>query len=102
MVIGNFDPIELRTDKGALWENFLVSERIKQIEYKQSLARTYFWRTRQQQEVDFVEEHGGKIFGFELKWHKKKSQTLPKTFTETYNAETKVIDKENFREFVII
>ena len=102
MVIGNFDPIELRTDKGALWENFLVSERLKQIEYKQSLARTYFWRTRQQQEVDFVEEHGGKIFGFEFKWHKKKSQTLPKTFTETYNAETKVIDKENFREFVII
>jgi len=44
MVIGNFNPIELRTDKGALWENFLISERIKQIEYKQSLARIYFWR----------------------------------------------------------
>lgn len=102
MVIGNFNPIELRTDKGALWENFLISERIKQIEYKQSLAHSFFWRTKQQQEVDFVEENGGKVFGYEFKWKKKESQKLPKTFTETYNAESKVIDKENFREFVII
>jgi len=103
MVIGNFNPLELRTDKGALWENFLISERIKQNEYKQSLARTYFWRTRQQQEVDFVEENGGRIFGFEFKWQKKKKgQKLPKTFAETYNAETKVIDRDNFREFVRI
>jgi predicted AAA+ superfamily ATPase len=102
MIIGNFNPIELRTDKGALWENFLISERVKQIEYKQSLARTYFWRTKQQQEVDFVEENGTKIFGYEFKWNKKKNQKLPKTFTDTYNAESKVIDKENFREFVII
>ncbi len=101
MVIGNFNPIDLRTDKGALWENFLISERIKQIEYKQSLAHTYFWRTKQQQEVDFVEENGGKIFGFEFKWRKKKNQKLPKTFTRTYKAECKVIDKENFREFVV-
>ncbi|WP_445735852.1 ATP-binding protein [Mariniflexile sp.] len=102
MVIGNFNPMELRTDKGAIWENFLISERIKQIEYKQSLARTYFWRTKQQQEVDFVEENGGKIFGYEFKWNKKKNQKLPKTFTQTYNAKSKIIDKVNFREFVII
>lgn len=102
MVIGNFNPIELRTDKGALWENFLISERIKQNEYKQSLARTYFWRTKQQQEVDFVEENGGKVTGYEFKWNKKKTIKLPKTFVESYNAESKVIDKENFREFVII
>lgn len=102
MVIGNFNPIEMRTDKGALWENFLISERIKQIEYKQSLAHTYFWRTKQQQEVDFVEEKAGKIFGYEFKWQKKTNQKLPKTFTETYNADAKVIDKKNFREFVII
>lgn len=102
MVIGNFNPIELRADKGALWENFLISERIKQIEYKQSLARTYFWRTQQQQEVDFVEENAGKIYGFEFKWKKKKNQKLPKTFIEAYNAATKIIDNENFREFVVI
>jgi predicted AAA+ superfamily ATPase len=102
MVIGNFNPIELRPDKGALWENFLISERIKQIEYKQSLAHTYFWRTKQQQEVDFVEEKGGQIFGYEFKWRKKKNIKLPKIFTETYSAEGKVVDKENFREFVVI
>lgn len=102
MIIGNFDPINLRTDKGALWENFLISERIKQIEYKQSLARTYFWRTKQQQEVDFVEDNGGDITGFEFKWMNKKNAKLPKTFTENYNADSKVIDKENFREFIKI
>jgi len=102
MVIGNFNPLDLRTDKGALWENFLISERIKQIEYKQRLAHTYFWRTKQQQEVDFVEENGGKVFGFEFKWNKKQRQKLPKTFTETYKAHSQVIDKNNFRDFVII
>lgn len=102
MVIGNFNPIELRTDKGALWENFLISERIKQIEYKQSLARTYFWRTKQQQEVDFVEENGGKISGYEFKWNRRKTIKLPKTFVESYHAESHIIDKDNFREFVII
>ncbi len=102
MVIGNFNPIELRTDKGVLWENFLIAERIKQIEYKQSLARTYFWRTKQQQEVDYVEENSGNITGYEFKWNKKKTTKLPKTFVESYNAESNVIDKDNFREFVII
>ncbi|HDK42398.1 MAG TPA: ATP-binding protein [Candidatus Pacearchaeota archaeon] len=102
MIIGNFNPLELRTDKGALWENFLISERIKQNEYKQSLAHTYFWRTKQQQEIDFVEENSGKIYGYEFKWNNKKKVKLPKTFLEAYNAESKVIDRDNFREFVII
>jgi len=102
MVIGNFNPLDLRTDKGALWENFLISERIKQIEYKRSLARIYFWRTRQQQEIDFVEENSGKLFGYEFKWMNKKFKKLPKTFTETYDAETFVIDRNNFRKFVLI
>lgn len=62
----------------------------------------YFWRTKQQQEVDFVEETGSRIFGYEFKWNKKKNTKLPKTFIKAYNAKSKVIDKENFREFVII
>jgi predicted AAA+ superfamily ATPase len=102
MIIGNFNPIELRADKGALWENFLISERMKQIEYKQSLSRCYFWRTKQQQEVDFVEDNSGKIYGFEFKWNNKKDAKLPSTFTDTYNSENKVIDINNFREFVTI
>ncbi len=101
MVIGNFDPLELRTDRGAIWENFLISERIKQNEYKESLAKTYFWRTKQQQEVDFVEDKAGKIYGYEFKWNNKKVK-LPRSFVESYNANGKVIDTKNFREFVII
>jgi uncharacterized protein len=102
LVIGNFDPIDLRTDKGALWENFLIAERVKQIEYKQSLARIFFWRTKQQQEVDFVEDIGGKIYGYEFKWNKKKNVKLPKTFTDSYSTEGMIIDNKNFRDFVVI
>ena len=102
MIIGNFDPLDLRTDKGALWENFLISERVKQNEYKESLARKYFWRTKQQQEVDFVEDIGGCIYGYEFKWSDTKAKKLPKTFTEAYKSENKIITRKNFRDFVII
>jgi len=102
MIIGNFDPLEIRQDKGALWENFLISERVKQNEYKQSLARKYFWRTKQQQEVDYVEDIGGKVYGYEFKWAEKKLKKLPKTFTDAYNSEDKIITRNNFREFVVL
>jgi len=102
MVIGNFSSLDLRKDKGALWENFLISERVKQLNYKQSLAKYYFWRTKQQQEVDFVEELNGNITGYEFKWKAKKNARLPITFTNAYDAETKIIDRSNFRDFVIV
>lgn len=102
MILGNFDPLSIRSDKGALWENFLASERIKQIAYKESLTRVYFWRTKQQQEIDWVEDSGGKITGFGFKWDAKGKERFPITFTKTYNAESKIIDKSNFRDFVII
>lgn len=101
-IIGNFNQIKLRTDIGALWENFLISERVKQNTYKDTFARIYFWRTKQKQEIDFVEEKDGKIFGFEFKWKTKSKIKLPETFVKAYSAETKVIDRNNFREFVII
>ena len=102
MVLGNFNDINLRSDKGALWENFLISERIKQNVYKMTLAKPYFWRTTQQQEVDYVEEISQKIYGYEFKWNPKKQVKLPKTFTEKYRTEGTLINKENFRKFVII
>lgn len=101
MIIGNFNPLDLRPDKGALWENFLISERRKQIQYKETFSKMYFWRTKQQQEVDFVEEKDGVIRGFEFKWENKKVR-IPTTFSETYHAEGFVIDRSNFREFVKI
>jgi len=102
MIIGNFNQLNLRTDIGALWENFLISERKKQNIYKDTFARIYFWRTKQQQEIDFVEEREGKISGFEFKWKSRSRIKLPETFIKTYDAETKIIDRNNFREFVII
>jgi predicted AAA+ superfamily ATPase len=101
MIIGNFNQLDLRIDKGVLWENFLVSERLKQNIYKDTFSKTYFWRTKQQQEIDFVEESNGKIFGFEFKWSGK-SVKLPKRFTEAYRAETSLVNRNNFRDFVVI
>jgi predicted AAA+ superfamily ATPase len=99
MIIGNFNPLAMRMDKGALWENFLISERLKQNRYKDTFARMYFWRTKQQQEIDFVEEHNGEINAYEFKWIKNKVKT-PENFVKTYHASFKVIDRKNFREFV--
>jgi predicted AAA+ superfamily ATPase len=99
MVIGNFSPLDLRQDKGALWENFLISERRKQNLYKNTFAKMYFWRTKLQQEIDFVEVVDGQITGFEFKWIGKKPK-FPQRFLETYNAKGHVIDRNNFREFV--
>jgi len=101
MIIGNFTSLDLRIDKGVLWENFLISERVKQNLYKNTLSRIYFWRTSQQQEVDMVEENEGKIYGFEFKWFAKRKLKLPKTFMEAYDAKGQVIDRKNFRNFVI-
>jgi len=99
MIIGNFNPLELRIDKGALWENFLVSERLKQNKYKESYSKMYFWRTQQQQEIDYVEESAGSIFAYEFKWNTKKVK-FPEKFIATYNATAYSIDRSNFREFV--
>jgi uncharacterized protein len=99
MIIGNFNPLELRVDKGALWENFLISERLKQNKYKSTFAKIYFWRTKQQQEIDLVEERDGELTGYEIKWNSKKTK-IPSTFIDSYHAKGKFIDRNNFREFV--
>ncbi len=102
MIIGNFQPLDLRLDKGALWENFLISERLKQNLYKNTFAKTYFWRTKQQQEIDLVEEKNGLITGFEFKWKVKGKVKLPEIFMKKYNSEIKIIDRDNFRDFVTL
>ncbi len=100
MIIGNFSALDLRQDKGALWENFLISERMKKNSYENNLAKPYFWRTVQQQEIDYVEEEAGKIYAYEIKWNEKAKRKTPKLFNETYNAETEVLNRQNFRTFL--
>ena len=101
-IINNFAPLSMRLDKGALWENFLISERLKQNLYKDTFSEMYFWRTKQQQEVDFVEIQNGLVRGFEFKWQAKKQAKLPITFTKTYKAKSVIVDTNNFQEFVVL
>lgn len=99
-VIGNFAPLELRSDVGGLWENFLISERKKQLAYKRPFAQSYFWRTTQQQEIDYIEDYNGRITGFEFKWNPKKKPRFSTTFVNTYQAQTQFVNRANFRSFV--
>ena len=100
-LLSNFAPLELRDDVGMLWENMMVSERIKLNSYSRSYAQMYFWRTQQQQEVDLIEEQDGRLTAFEFKWNTKKKAKLPKTFIDNYpNTDFKVISPDNYVEFV--
>jgi predicted AAA+ superfamily ATPase len=99
-IIQNLNPLEVRADKGALWENFLISERIKLQSYHRRFTNNYFWRTVQKQEIDFVEERNGQLSAFEFKWTQRKKDKIPASFLEAYQAEAMIIDKENFRTFV--
>lgn len=101
MVISNFNQLDLRADKGALWENFLVSERKKQHVYNNTLTKMYYWRTKQQQEIDLVENQSGQLTGYELKWGNQDVR-FPKSFIQSYRAKCQSINRKNFREFVSI
>lgn len=100
--IGNsFNPIKLRNDTGALWENYLFSERLKKQQYHNIYSNNYFWRTYDMQEIDFVEERDGKLFGYEFKFSPKNIKA-PKAWTESYpESEFKQINRENFMDFVM-
>ena len=100
MIIGNFNNLLLRQDKGALWENFMMSEKMKHLAYTNSNAKPYFWRTTAQQEIDYVEQDADAINAFEFKWSSTKKIKLPKSFETAYNPSFTVVNKENFREFL--
>jgi predicted AAA+ superfamily ATPase len=101
-VIGNFLPLSSRTDAGVLWENYLAAERRKLCANRGVSAAAYFWRTTQQQEIDYIEECGQTLAAFEFKWNKAKAGiAFPKTFTGAYpNAQTRVIHPGNYDPFL--
>ena len=97
MVIGDFRPIDQRNDKGALWENFLISERIKKQSYRGRIGFKYFWRSYQQQEIDYIEESNGVFSVYEFKYKVGKKFRFSKTFLKHYETVTQeVIDRDNF------
>lgn len=101
-LIANFNLPELRQDIGALWENYLICERMKYLENNDIWMNRYFWRTQDQQEIDYIEEGNGKLFAYEFKWNLHAKTRFPKTFTSAYpENETKLINRSNYTEFIM-
>lgn len=101
-ILQNFAPLAMRQDTGALWENFFISERIKANHYNGNYAKPYFWRTTQQQEIDYIEEGDGAFYAFEMKWNTKKTKNnIPEPFKQTYSIkEFTTITPENYFEWL--
>ena len=102
-LIHNLNPMAIHQDTGALWENFFVSERMKYNHYTGRYVSAYFWRTTQQQEIDYVEEIDGQMTAFEMKWNPKKANAaIPSTFLQAYPIkETVVVTPENYLSYLI-
>ncbi len=101
-IISNFTRLESRTDVGALWENYLASERVKNQNYNQKTVSNYFWRTYDQQELDWLEEENGNLNGFEFKWNENRKAKTPTAFAKAYpDATFEVINKSNYLDFIL-
>ena len=102
-LIGNLSQVENRTDVGALWENYVITERLKRNYYQGSIAQYWFWRTMQQKEIDYLEEENGQLHAYEFKWNDKKSNVrVPESFAKTYpDASFQVITPKNVDEFIV-
>ena len=101
-IISQYNFFDFRQDKGALWENFLMSERQKYIENNGKHCNQFFWRTRQQQEIDYIEEKDGKLYAYEFKWNPLKKVRFTPTFSNAYpNSEFKVITEDNYLDFIL-
>ena len=100
-LINNLNPLKLRSDTGALWENFLMSERIKYNNFNKIYAKMYFWRTKHKQEIDLLEEKEGKLFAYEFKWNPNKKFKFTPSFINAYpDSERSIITKENYLDFI--
>ncbi|MFK7926385.1 MAG: ATP-binding protein [Bacteroidia bacterium] len=101
ILVANVNPLELRNDIGQLWENYIISERIKYQNYSGMIVNNYFWRTYDQQEIDWIEDRGGKLYGYEFKWNSKKSPRIPKAWSSNYpDANFMVINQENYLDWI--
>lgn len=100
-LINNFNSLSMRDDIGMLWENYLVMERIKKQSYSGIMSNNYFWRTYDQKEIDWVEERGGKLFGYEFSWKDKKAKPPAEWLKYYPSAEYAPINKDNFLDFIL-
>ena len=101
-LIADYRAPEVRQDIGSLWENFVVAERMKSNEYYHRWVNRYFWRTKQQQEIDYLEESGGELHAYEMKWNPRAKASITKTFTEAYpDSEFQIITPDNISDFLL-
>lgn len=102
VIINNLNDFEFRNDKGLLWENYLISERLKFQAYTRLHSSNYFWRTYYQQEIDWVEDRGGKLYAYEIKLSEKKQKKAPSAWTQAYpDAQFQVITPANYRSWIM-
>ena len=101
ILINNLNDLKFRNDAGLLWENYIISERIKYQNYNQMIVSNYFWRTYQQQEIDWVEDRGGKLYAYELKWNPQKKVKIPSAWADNYpDSEFKLINPQNYLSWI--
>lgn len=95
-LLGNFNSLQFRTDLGSMWENYLLVERMKRNQYHGHFASSYFWRTHTGSEIDYVEDFGGKLYGYEFKWTQSKSRSK-ESWIKTYpDASFSIINQDNY------
>jgi predicted AAA+ superfamily ATPase len=100
-VISQFNKLENRDDVGFVFENFAIMERIKTNSYKNRHCNSYFWRTYDGQEVDYLEEREGMLLGYEFKWSDKRRKSAPRDWAGYENSEYKIINKDNYLDFIL-
>ncbi|HPI79252.1 MAG: ATP-binding protein [Cyclobacteriaceae bacterium] len=100
-IINAFNPMDMRNDKGALWENWIMMERLKKKVYQSIFSNDFFWRTYARHEIDLIEEREGKLYAYEFKW-KDKAHKTPKEWTSNYpGVPVEFITSENFFPFIV-
>jgi len=100
-LVNNFSPLALRDDVGKLWENYVLMERLKKHETKGPPVNVHFWRTYDRQELDLVEESGGRLSGFEFKWSRRRVRA-PSAWTSAYpEASFDIVNRENYLDFIL-
>ncbi|MDR4989369.1 MAG: DUF4143 domain-containing protein, partial [Bacteroidales bacterium] len=96
-----YSQMDSRTDRGALWENYFIAERMKYLHYNKIFAKRFFWRTAQQKEIDYLEDYNGKLSAFEIKWNPLNKHKFPSTFVKNYkDANFFLVHPDNFFEFI--
>ncbi|MCB0094205.1 MAG: ATP-binding protein [Caldilineaceae bacterium] len=102
-LIQAYNPLSLRADVGALWENFCIVERLKLNKYSRRDTAPYFWRTRTQKEIDYLEEYEGRLYGFEFKWGVSRPFSPPREFLEAYQGSiVERIDRSNYWQYLLL